>query len=147
MGDLSANFSSHEFYSPRDKGATWKKKNGKNIKIRPVPCNELIETLEAIRAAVGKPVNIESGIRSVEYNAALGGSSKNSAHLAGEAADIWVDGVNNRELGSVIRTLHSKGKLPHLAYSYLIRGTSSTRVHVGVDKHVKRRSIWGPGYA
>jgi hypothetical protein len=137
MGNLSTNFDLDEFFSPNDKGRTWKAK---------APKPELVLTLEAIRAAAGKPVHIESGIRSVEHNAKLKGSSKNSAHLTGEAADIWVDGVNNKQLGSVIRTLHAQGKLPHLAYSYLIKGTSNTRVHVGVDKYVKRRSVWGPGY-
>ena len=99
-------------------------------------------TLEVIRASVGKPVRIESGIRSVEHNARLPNSVPDSGHLTGEAADIWVDGMTSKQLGGVIRTLYSQERLPYLTYSYLVGGTS---VHVGVDKK-SRKSIWGPGY-
>jgi len=133
---LSTNFSLNEFFSPNDKGTTWKTRT---------PKAELITALEIIRAAVNKPVHIESGVRSVERNTAIGGA-KSSAHLTGEAADIWVNGMSNKALGNVIRTLYTAGQLPNLAYTYLIVGTSNTRVHVGVDKGTKRSSIWGPGY-
>ena len=135
MGDISKNFSLKEFFSANDKGKTFKAKQ---------PTQALLDTLEAIRAEAGKEVFINSGIRSVEYNARLKGSSPNSGHLTGEAADIYVNGMSNRQLGAVIRQLHKSGKLPHLAYTYLIKD-SNRAVHVGVDKK-KRASIWGAGY-
>lgn len=43
--------------------------------------------LEPLRAALGTPITVTSGWRSIEVNAAVGGS-KHSQHLYGEAADI-----------------------------------------------------------
>jgi uncharacterized protein YcbK (DUF882 family) len=136
MGDISEHFSLSEFFSPNDRGKTFKTRK---------PRAELILTLEAVREALGKELRIESGIRSVEHNAGLKGSAGNSAHLTGEAADIYVSGMTNRQLGAVIRRLHGAGKLPYLEYTYLIAGNSNTRVHVGVDRKA-RKSVWGPGY-
>jgi len=135
-GDVSEHFNYDEFFSPNDKGPTFWTKLVKA---------ELILTLEAIRREVDKPIRIESGIRSVEYNASLKGSAPNSGHLSGEAADIRVAGLSNKELGRIIRTMQEKGRLPYLRYSYLIAGSTNTSVHIGVD--VKpRKSIWGSGY-
>ena len=136
MGDISAHFNLREFFSPNDTGGTFKARS---------PKPELLDTLEAIRNAVGKAIHIESGIRSAEHNRSLKGSAPDSAHLTGEAADIWVDGMSNKDLGRVIRTAYKAGKLPYLHYTYLIEGTSATRVHVGVDNK-PRKSIWGKVY-
>jgi hypothetical protein len=137
MGDISKNFDTREFFSANDRGQTFKAR---------APKPELLDTLEMIRKAVGKPVNIESGIRSVEHNRSLPGSAPDSAHLTGEAADIWVEGHSNFDLGRIIRqVLYNNGWLPYLRYTYLIAGTTNTRVHVGVDNK-PRRSIWGKGY-
>jgi uncharacterized protein YcbK (DUF882 family) len=136
MGDISEHFNLREFFSANDHGQTFKAR---------APRPELLDTLEAIRSAVKAPVHIESGIRSVEHNRSLPGSASDSAHLTGEAADVWVDGLSNADLGKVIRSLHAGGLLPYLRYTYLIEGTSATRVHVGVDTK-PRKSIWGPGY-
>lgn len=101
----------------------------------------LLSTLEVIRRAVGKSVHIESGCRCAEKNADVGGKP-NSGHLTGEAADIWVEGLSNRDLGVVIKDLHRRKLLPHLRYCYLIRGRTNTRVHVGVDEK-PRRGVFG----
>lgn len=101
----------------------------------------LLSTLEAIRRAVGKSVHIESGCRCAEKNADVGGKP-DSGHLTGEAADIWVEGLSNRDLGVVIKDLHRRKLLPYLRYCYLIRGRTNTRVHVGVDEK-PRRGVFG----
>ena len=102
MGDISEHFNLKEFFSQNDRGKTFKAR---------APKPELLDTLEAIRSATGKAVHIESGIRSVEHNRSLKGSAPDSAHLTGEAADIWVDGLSNRDLGRVIRSAYKAGKL------------------------------------
>lgn len=78
MGNLSPNFSLEEFitcisdlneriiHSKTYKGA--------------IPQPEFIEGLEIFRKKAGAPVQIISGIRSPDYNAARGGS-KNSYHI------------------------------------------------------------------
>lgn len=141
MGDLTEHFSKHELECSCKCGLL-------NVKGR------LLVTLEAIRSGVGKAVNIESGCRCTQKNKeAKGvqvsdpvrgaeGDSQDSAHTRGEAADIWVAGLSNRELGLVIKALYKKGKLPYLRYCYLIQGTSNTRVHVGIDEK-RRINIFG----
>lgn len=52
---------------------------------------ELMDALEALRAAVGVPLSVTSGYRCPKHNAAIGGHP-NSAHLQGLAADISADG-------------------------------------------------------
>jgi uncharacterized protein YcbK (DUF882 family) len=79
----------------------------------------LLLTLSAVREAVSLPVNVESGYRCEKHNASVGGE-KNSGHLTGEAADIWVNGLSNRELGTLIKRLHKERSLPYLRYCYLI---------------------------
>lgn len=50
--------------------------------------------LEAVRAHFGAPVIVHSGYRSPAVNAAIGGASKTSQHMLGEAADFHVEGVD-----------------------------------------------------
>nr|CRY97668.1 hypothetical protein [uncultured prokaryote] len=76
MGDLSTNFSRHEFQS-KD-GATLPKD---------YPTRELVGRLEGLRAIVGSPMTILSGHRSYDHNRAVGGATK-SEHLYGRAADL-----------------------------------------------------------
>ena len=63
--------------------------------------------LEPLRAAVGKPLRVNSAYRGPKANAAVGGS-KTSQHSKGEAADIEVDGMDNAQLAKKIVAL----KLP-----------------------------------
>lgn len=53
--------------------------------------------LERIRERFNKPVNILSGFRSRELNAAVGGAP-DSQHTMGQAADIEVYGIRNDDL-------------------------------------------------
>ena len=60
-----------------------------------------LHILEPVRAHFGRPVRINSGYRSRTLNAAVGGSDT-SQHSLGQAADIEVDGVDNRRLAKWI---------------------------------------------
>ena len=55
------------------------------------------EVLQPIRDHFGKSVTVNSGFRSPESNAAVGGS-KTSDHCLGRAADIEIDGISNPDL-------------------------------------------------
>ena len=59
------------------------------------------EILQPIREHFGKSVTVNSGFRSPESNAAVGGS-KTSDHCLGRAADIEIDGIPNPELAQWI---------------------------------------------
>lgn len=67
--------------------------------------DDLVTLLENIReAAGGKSITINSGYRSPEHNAAVGGVS-NSQHVKGTAADIVVDGTNPLTVGQIAEYL------------------------------------------
>jgi len=60
-----------------------------------------LNILEPVRAEFGKPVTITSGFRSPELCVAIG-SSKNSQHAKGEAADFEIAGIPNKEVADWI---------------------------------------------
>jgi len=60
------------------------------------------KVLQPVREHFGKSVTVNSGYRSPESNAAVGGS-KTSDHCKGQAADIEIDGVPNPELAEWIQ--------------------------------------------
>ena len=59
------------------------------------------KVLQPVREHFGKSVTVNSGYRSPESNAAVGGS-KTSDHCKGQAADIEIDGLPNPELAQWI---------------------------------------------
>ncbi|PXF60098.1 MAG: peptidase M15 [Deltaproteobacteria bacterium] len=83
MGDLSKNFSRHEF-ACRCCGRT---------KIN----QRLVDALQELRDLTGEPVRISSGYRCPEHNQAIGGATR-SQHLLGTAADIVVIGMTPAEM-------------------------------------------------
>jgi zinc D-Ala-D-Ala carboxypeptidase len=64
--------------------------------------SNLAYNLEVVRTALGGlPIEISSGFRSPEVNAAAGGA-RTSAHLDGDAADITVQGKSNADIITAI---------------------------------------------
>ena len=57
----------------------------------------LIEGLEELRKGLGQPVFVSSGYRCPRHNTAVGGA-KNSYHMKGMAADIYVHNVSVEDL-------------------------------------------------
>lgn len=90
MGDLSANFSRHEFACHCGCGADFVN-------------HDLVTALQLLRDALNNPILINSGIRCVEYNKKCGGA-KHSQHLLGKAADIHVKGMTTKALHDFILT-------------------------------------------
>ena len=62
-----------------------------------------VHVLQPLRSWAGKPVTITSGYRSPRLNSAIGGSGR-SQHMTGQAADIEIFGVDNREVAEWIAT-------------------------------------------
>ena len=54
-------------------------------------CGLVHNILQPLRTAMGYPIKIGSGYRSLALNQAVGGVS-NSQHMRGEAADLCIDG-------------------------------------------------------
>lgn len=86
----------------------------------------LVKELQTLRDFIGKPITINSGYRSPEYNNKIGGASR-SQHLLGKAADIRVEGVSPRELRGVIEELIKDGRL-----SFKGIGAYSNFTHVDI---------------
>jgi len=95
--------------------------------------------LQPVREHFGKSVTVNSGYRSPESNAAVGGS-KTSDHCKGQAADIEIDGLPNPELAQLI--------MDNLDYTQLIlefytQGQpNSGWVHVSYDpNNLKKQEL------
>lgn len=95
--------------------------------------------LQPVRNHFGKSVTVNSGYRSPEINAAVGGS-KTSDHCKGQAADIEIDGLPNPELAQWI--------MENLDYTQLIlefytQGQpNSGWVHVSYDpNNLKKQEL------
>ena len=92
--------------------------------------------LEPTRRNFGKPMVITSGYRSEELCEAIG-SSKDSQHAKGEAADFEMFGVDNKELAKYIKN--------NLIYDQLILefynpdDPSSGWVHCSYNKEENRK--------
>ena len=97
---LSKNFSLKELI--KSETATRKNINNNpnedNIENLQRLCNEV---LQPIRDHYGKVVSVSSGFRSPELCVAIG-SSVNSQHASGQAADFEIYGVSNKELADYI---------------------------------------------
>lgn len=82
-------------------------KLGRHFKVREFACRDgsqvvfiddyLYTILDILRQKLEKPVIINSGYRTPEWNAKCGGA-KYSYHMRGMAADIRVDGMSPKEL-------------------------------------------------
>ena len=86
---LSPHFKVKEFHSQKDPSDM--------VKVD----ERLLVLLERIRAYIGKPIHVNSGYRSPEYNATLKNASPRSQHCYGKAADIRVDGVTPEKIAEI----------------------------------------------
>lgn len=93
------------------------------------------KVLEPLRVAVGKPMRINSGYRGPEANKAVGGSAT-SDHCFGRAADIEIDGFDNKKLAEKIVELGLPFKQLILEF-YVPGDPNSGWVHVAYDAAAK----------
>ena len=122
-GGISAHFNKTEFRCGCG-GRYCNGYNGKNVS------TSLLNILEKLRSYYGRPIVITSGIRCQKYNDSLRGSIKNSAHIQGKAADIYIRGITD--------TVSGRAQVKRLAYQYgakyVYYGTSNmgNAVHINV---------------
>ena len=97
---LSDNFSLTEFTKSQtaERKGIVNKTNEIHVMAMESLCHNI---LERVRSAFAKPININSGYRSVALCEAIG-SKSTSQHCDGEAADIEIYGVSNYDLAKYI---------------------------------------------
>ena len=66
--------------------------------------SDLIIKLQALRDIIGKPIVINSGYRTTEYNKKIRGATR-SQHIYGKAADIAISGVNPEDVAKKAEAL------------------------------------------
>lgn len=91
----------------------------------------LMNHLDKIREAFGRPIFINSGYRCRDLNKAVGGAS-NSQHMTGEAADLDTKG-HNEELLQLIRT--------HFKFDQLIDEHHGAWVHISFKSSGNRQQF------
>jgi hypothetical protein len=97
-----------------------------------------VSVLQPIRDHYAKGVKVNSGYRSPEVNASVGGS-KTSDHCKGQAADIEIPGVANAELAEYIKdTL----QFTQLILEFYTQGVpDSGWVHVSYDPSNLKKQV------
>lgn len=88
------------------------------------------KVLQPVRESYGKGVKVNSGYRSPDVNASVGGS-RTSDHCKGQAADIEIPGVPNAELAEwIVKNL----KFTQVILEFYTKGIpDSGWVHVSYD--------------
>ena len=71
---------------------------------------KLVKQLQFLRDYTGRAIPINSGYRSPEHNAKVGGS-QTSQHLLGKAADITIEGLKPTEVYRIIENLIDMGEM------------------------------------
>jgi len=112
MGDLTTNFSKHEFMCPCCGVLNLDPK-------LPILCQKIRDRLSAI---LGQEIamRVNSGYRCDPHNVRVGGA-KSSQHLHGRAADLADARTANRLTGTRIfeevRKMYAEGLIPELGYA------------------------------
>lgn len=86
---------------------------------------DLLHCLQKTREHFGKPMYVTSGLRCKKYNDSLKGSSKNSAHKSGMAADVYIQGVDPAEIVKFWKSLN-------VGYSYCGTPNMGNAAHVQI---------------
>ena len=101
---------------------------------------ETVDTFQAFREFVNQPIIIQSGSRCPDRNVAVGGS-KNSKHMTGQALDIYVKGLNQRQLGEMAKKAQGRGLLPNLSYVEFV-ANSDTAIHIDTGETRNKMFNW-----
>ena len=106
------------------------------------------DVLEPVRAALGVPLKVNSGYRSVSVNRIIGGS-RTSQHMQGLAADVVPVGMDAEEAMKRISHEVEVGRLPHIdqAIVYVsgfLHLSTSTRPRQQMLRSASRGGSGGP---
>jgi peptidoglycan hydrolase-like protein with peptidoglycan-binding domain len=112
----TAHFEFSEFYSKDGSGFSGGKVSAATVKEN---VRRQMYKLEAIRAkAGGRAVTINSGFRSINHNANVGGAS-NSQHMYGIAADVVISGLSVSTVMGYAKTSGMSGVLRYSSFTHM----------------------------
>lgn len=92
---------------------------------------EFLHMLDAARKIYNKPMKVNSGYRTKEYNNKIGGV-KNSSHILGLAADISCKDSKDR-----FEMLNA-----FIQVGFKRIGIAGTFIHIDTDKNKSQKIIW-----
>lgn len=96
------------------------------------------QVLQPLRTAYGRGIKVNSGYRSPDVNAAVGGS-RTSDHCKGQAADIEIPGIPNADLAAYIAQYF---QFTQLILEFYTPGIpDSGWVHVSYDPNNLKRQV------
>ena len=72
---------------------------------------KLANQLQVLRNTIGRPIHLTNAYRCQEHNDSIKGSSSNSQHILGKAADIQVKGFRTEKVANLIEILISNGDM------------------------------------
>lgn len=93
--------------------------------------SKILSMLDKAREIYGKPININSGYRTIRHNANVGGKPQ-SSHLKGLAVDIACN--NSRDRHNLLKTLR------HVGFNRI--GIAKTFIHVDIDQDKSSDVLW-----
>lgn len=114
---LSKNFLSTEFDC-----------HGKNCCTETPIHEDLVEIVQKVRDHFGVSVTVNSGYRCPVHNANVGGASKTSYHMNGQAVDIVVKNVHPVIVARYLETMDINGRIG--CYTYDDKGSGFVHVDV-----------------
>ena len=119
MGDLSKNFSRHEFACKCECGFS-------------AISQKLVDMLQTIRSYTGQPMRVTSGCRCPEHNAEVGGV-RYSQHQYGRDADI-VSPLGADAFFEAVKKLYKMGAIPALGHAQLYQKQNFVHLDVRANK-------------
>lgn len=96
---------------------------------------------DKVREYVGGPLHASSFFRSPELNAAIGGSSKTSQHMKGEAIDIDADTFGHGTNEIIFNYIKNKLEFDQLIGEYPDENGKFAWVHVSLKKKDNRKQV------
>ncbi len=136
MGTITENFSYREFERSETADRYGMVNAITTAKVRDSIKALVLEVLQPLRDAWGKPLKINSGYRSPELNKAVGGVDS-SQHLLGEASDVACD--NPLELARLVRDLN-------LPYDQMILYPSFLHISHRLSGRQRRQVLYNRRY-
>ena len=104
---------------------------------------DLVSSLQKIRDHFQSPVIISSGYRSPAHNANTPGAAKNSYHVKGQAADIYINGVSPLDVAKYAESLGMNGIGLYESFTHVDTRSSDNKFYWKTSDQIPVSSFGG----